>query len=208
MFKELSHINKKREEGFTLIELLVVIVIIGILSAVAIGAFLNQRQKAHDATVKADLRSAAHAITTWSVDHDQKDYFENTESGGLIYIVEGKDAVHELKGVTSWNDVEGFPTIHMSDGNMLEIVVSNTDSHVTWSKKFEEGEFCLAGSSPNSTWNYTPGSGRILGYKNYLFYDVEAGGVKTMDELIEAQDNGVNISCLGSVNRYRKAAGV
>ena len=62
-----KHRDKRSEgdEGFTLIELLVVIIIIGILAAIAIPVFLNQRQKGWDAAVQSDLRNAATAQETY-----------------------------------------------------------------------------------------------------------------------------------------------
>ncbi len=49
--------NKKANAGFTLIELLVVIIIIGILSAIALPAFLNQANKARASEAKTNIGS-------------------------------------------------------------------------------------------------------------------------------------------------------
>jgi len=109
----LEKLRKDRgEEGFTLIELLVVIIIIGILAAIAIPVFLNQRQKGWEAAVQSDLRNAATAQETFLTENasyttnmvalesmgfkysDGKNYLNNAQvitaavTGGLSYCLE------------------------------------------------------------------------------------------------------------------------
>ncbi len=57
---------RRGERGFTLIELLVVILIIGILAAIAIPTFLNQKNKANDAGAKVVARTAETVMESYS----------------------------------------------------------------------------------------------------------------------------------------------
>lgn len=65
MFSPTTRSLAGRDRGFTLVELLVVV----ILAAVAVPVFLNQRKKAIDAGLKADIKSAVTAQETWITDH-------------------------------------------------------------------------------------------------------------------------------------------
>lgn len=87
----LARIRKAKEEnegGFTLIELLVVVVIIGILAAIAIPTFLNQREKAWTREAQSDLRNASVKM---------EEQFSETGS----YPAAGYTSFKESAGVTS-----------------------------------------------------------------------------------------------------------
>ena len=71
MLARIRKAMEEKEEGFTLIELLVVIIIIGILAAIAIPVFLNQRKKAVDSSMKSDARTVANEEETYFTDQQK-----------------------------------------------------------------------------------------------------------------------------------------
>jgi type IV pilus assembly protein PilA len=65
-----ARLSGQGEEGFTLIELLVVMLILGILAAIAIPAFFNQKEKAHDSSAKEEAHTAQIAMETCGTENN------------------------------------------------------------------------------------------------------------------------------------------
>jgi len=70
MLLKLRERMAREESGFTLIELLVVMLIIGILAAIAIPTFFNQREKARDAGAEEMAHTAQVAVETYATDNN------------------------------------------------------------------------------------------------------------------------------------------
>ncbi|WP_308220270.1 prepilin-type N-terminal cleavage/methylation domain-containing protein [Kineococcus sp. TRM81007] len=98
MLARIRKANEDKEQGFTLIELLVVIVIIGILAAIAIPTFLNQREKAWARSAQSDLRNAA---TVMEEQFGETGTYPTTATAGMFKTSDG-NSIEITSGGTAY----------------------------------------------------------------------------------------------------------
>ncbi|WP_156760507.1 type IV pilin protein [Microbacterium karelineae] len=108
------------DQGFTLVELLVVIVIIGILVAIAVPIFLNQRAAAQRSAVESDVRNAIPVMETYYAENGS--YPENVEQTGAGEAIDlGDDLrISVSDSVTLDIDVNGESYTVMGQHTALE----------------------------------------------------------------------------------------
>jgi type IV pilus assembly protein PilA len=120
-----ARLNGDSEGGFTLIELLVVMLILGILAAIALPAFFNQRDKAGDAEAKEIAHAAQVAMETCATDNAGNYTGAACAEAGLLTIED--TLVAEDLTVVQDTPVGGYTiTVLSSTGNTFSVVRNGT----------------------------------------------------------------------------------
>lgn len=140
------------EHGFTLVEVLMVILVVGILAAIALPAFLSQQDKGRDASAKSDARNLLTHVESCAAGSETSDY-RDCESADMTSPPPGIDLGSGSGQVEAVSADEDSYTITARSRSGVTFTITRTDGAAptrTCSPVGKGG--CRSGADPTSVW--------------------------------------------------------